>query len=461
MEKVQANKLATMPISKLFWIYVGNGLLYTFIMVIQSQADGVFVGMGLGSLGLAAIAITTPIVIISAAASLLFVMGGSSLASEALAQGRDEDARQYYAISTVTCFIMFGIISVILIIFIEPFVKFLGATEEVVPYAKEYLIWFLILFAPQTVGLNAMQFFNVEGKPALVTKWMLAVCIIGVPVEYILVVYLKTGLMGAAIGYCLPFVLLCLIMVKFQRDANSVFKIKKSDIIPDWKKFREVLLRGCPFFFVSFSAAMTVIYINNVRADLGMSVVYGAAYGVCQGYFKTGVSILTQGVFKGFAPLFSYNYGAKLFDRSRKIFEMYLIRTFLIMLILVGTLCLFSKQLGMIFAGGDEEIAEMVRFVVIAFLGMYPIGVICQIVGSYYMCLGKVVRSFIIGSSRQFWIMIPVVMIMSKIASTKNFFFFGSISDALGGILAIVIALYELKKLKAMPEEPRLEERAE
>lgn len=69
-------RLSTLPISKLFWIYVGNGLLYTFIQVIQMQVDGVFVGNGIGAIGLASVALTNPIIIFSSSASLLFVMGG-------------------------------------------------------------------------------------------------------------------------------------------------------------------------------------------------------------------------------------------------------------------------------------------------------------------------------------------------------------------------------------------------
>lgn len=458
-ENKEETRLGTQPISKLFWLYMGNGLLYTFIQVIQGQADGIFLGNGVGALGLAAVALTNPIIIFSAAASLLFVMGGSSLCSEALAQNKREDARQYYAISTVTCFLMFAILSVLMLIFIDPVLKLFGASGEVAPYAKQYLIGFLVLFSPQVVGLNALQFFNVAGKPSLASKWMVVVTLLGIAGEYLLIFVLKVGIIGSAIGYSLPYVFLCAILICFQKDESVVFKVKKGDLIPDWSKVGKVIVRGCPFFFVSLTAAITIMYINNIRMNMGMGVAIGAAYGITQGYFKSGVSILTQGVFKGFAPLFAYNHGAGNIERAKDIFKMYLIRTFLIMLAIVGLLCVCSKSLGSVFSGNDEEIAGLTKMVTIMYLGMFPVGALCQIVSSYYMCLGKTFRSFLVGSSRQFWMMIPIAVVFAKCFGEENFFLFGGVSDALGGIMAILFAAYELNNLRKMQDEPRLQEK--
>ena len=251
------NALGSAPINKLFWAYIGNGLLYTFIMVLQGQFDGIFIGNGVGTMGLAAIAICASVQILSGATQLLFVMGGSSLAAEALARGDEEEAREYYAISTVTCFMLIGIISIILIIFVTPVSKSLGADEATLPYVKQYMIWFMIFLAPTTMGLSAVQFFNVEGKPSMVSKWMIVATIIGIIGEYILVLKLNLGIPGACIGVSIPSFILCFTMVKFQKDKNSIFKIRKQDFVPDFKKFGKVIMRGLPFCLVSLSAAFT------------------------------------------------------------------------------------------------------------------------------------------------------------------------------------------------------------
>lgn len=455
---VNDNVLGTAPVNKLFWTYLGNGLLYTFVMIMQGVADSVFVGRGVGTLGLAAMAICASIHIVSSAVSLLFVMGGSSLAAEALAKGNREEAREYYAISTVTCFILIAIVSILCIIFINPLSRTLGADNEVMPYVKEYLIWFMILLAPTTVGLTAVQFFNVEGKPQLVSKWMIITVIIGIVGEYILVMVLDLGLTGACIGTSIFSLLLCLTLVKFQLDKNSVFKIRKSDLWPDWRKVGKTIMRGLPFCGVSLSASFTVTVINNVRLGMGMDVAHGAAYGVCQAYFKGWVSVLLQGVFKGFTPLFSYNYGAGLYDRCAHILKMYLVRTVLIMTGIIAVLLILAKPLGLILTSGDEEAAALIRLVAVGYIGMFSLGTACQVVGAYYMCMEKPLKSFLIGSSRQFWIMIPVCLIMSIVAPSPDvFFFFGMISDTLGGLLAIVLAIHIIKSFGGKKTEPKLE----
>lgn len=450
--------LGTAPVNKVFWAYLGNGLFSMFIMIMQGVADSIFVGRGVGTVGLAAMAVCSSVHIILSACSLLFVMGGSSLASEALAKGNKEEARQYYAISTLTSFILLAIISIICIIFVTPISRMLGADEAVLPHVKEYMVWCMALLAPTTVGLTAVQFFNVEGKPGLVSKWMTVTVLIGVIGEYILVLKLNLGLAGASIGTSIFSTLLLLTMVKFQLDKNSVFKLRISDLWPDWGKVGRVVKRGLPFCLVSLSASFTVTFINNVRVGMNMDINNSAAYGVCQAYFKGWISVLLQGVFKGFTPLFSYNYGAGLYDRCAQILKMYLIRTILIMTGLIAVLLILAKPLGMVLTSGDEQTAGLIRIVAFGYIGMLSLGTACQVIGAYYMCLGKPIKSFLVGSSRQFWIMIPVCLIMSRIAlSTEMFFFFGMISDILGGLLAILLGVRIIRDLRNKEFEPKLE----
>lgn len=277
---------------------------------------------------------------------------------------------------------------------------------------------------------------------------MLVVNAVGIGIEYVLIFVCKLGMIGAAIGYASPFVLLCAIIIFFQKDKNAIFKITKKDIIPDWSKFGQVVVRGLPMFLTSLTAAIGMVYINNLRMAMGMGVAIGAAFGISQGYFKSGVSILTQGIFKGFAPLFSYNYGAGHYDRARAIYKMYLVRTFLIMAVIVVLLCIFARPLGLIFSGGDPEVAELTKTITIFYLGMFPLGILSRIVSSYYACIGNTIKGIIVGSSKDFWVFVVVAFVVSKIFTGSQFLIFGGISDLITGIIAILFAWYELRKIK-------------
>ena len=177
MESIQEKNPATSVESEfcsksvisLFWKYSLFALAGQFLQMMEVMADGVFVGNGIGEIGLATMAVTLMLWATAVAMFNLFGIGGSSLAAMKLGEGDHKGAREVYGSMVVFAFIFSVILASIVYINLNPLLTMFGATPAVLPTARIYSIVFLIGLPICTTGQVGYYFTRLAEKPFIFT----------------------------------------------------------------------------------------------------------------------------------------------------------------------------------------------------------------------------------------------------------------------------------------------------
>ena len=134
------------------------------ITMVYNLADTVFIGSTNDPSKVAASSVAFVLVFAMNCLSNLFGVGGGSLISRLLGEKRDGDAASVSSFSFWGSFAISALYSVLIFIFMEPFLYFLGATDSSIGYAKDYAFWVVVIGAiPSTLGMTMSHLLRSEG----------------------------------------------------------------------------------------------------------------------------------------------------------------------------------------------------------------------------------------------------------------------------------------------------------
>lgn len=348
-------ELGTERIGKLFLKYSIPSIIAMLFFSIYIVMDGIFVGQAVGPSALAAINIAMPFFSVAMAISIMVSAGANTIVAIELGQGHADKACKTFSLAFYTLMALSITVSLITIIFLEPICRALGATDELMPMVKEYLV-ILCIFVPVFTGggLLANGIRNM-GKPNYSMFCNVIGSVLNIVFDYVFVIVLGMGVFGAAFASGLAF------MVSFLLAFFPYFK--KSNILHFTKCTIDIKKIG-RFFYNGSSEALTEVavafstYIFNIVLLKQIGEVGVSAFSIIT-YVTSLVVALLLGIATGIAPITGYNYGANNSERiialNRLAFKVMLV----IGIICTGGLFLFGKPLILLFAPNDPELIEM------------------------------------------------------------------------------------------------------
>lgn len=306
-------KMTETPVSKLI---ITLGIPTTVSMLVTSiynMADTYFVGE-LGESQQAATGILFTLQAIIQAIAFMLGQGSGTLVSKALADKNKTEASEYVStaffsgISAGTLLTVFGII------FITPFMRFLGSTETILPYAKDYGFWVLAA-APFMVGSFILNNnLRYEGKSFYAMIGIMSGGILNILGDYLLIRVAALGVYGAGLSTAVSQVISFLLLLIFHyRTAQSTISIKYIS-----KRISVLLLISKVGFPALIRQGLTSIsggLLNNLTKPFGDAAI--AAMSVVNRYSML-VMCVGLGVGQGFQPVAAFNYSAKRCDRVKK-----------------------------------------------------------------------------------------------------------------------------------------------
>ncbi|MBZ3936409.1 MATE family efflux transporter [Methanimicrococcus blatticola] len=416
------------------------------IQTLYGLVDSVFVGRGLGEegvLGLAALAVAFPVahLLLSAAAGV--GVGGSSYISRGFGASDSGRVKKGVGNMIIMAFVVGIICTIIGLVFLKPILFVFGATETTLPFAYNYMFWIILgcTFQILTVTINAIVM--AEGN-SLYSMSMYAVSsVTNIILDYIFIFEFGWGIQGAAIATIMSQMLSVLLLIFY------LYKISKLKFSLKWLKFDKTAFWGIgkvgfsEFLREGSLAIMFIIVIWNVNMYGDDSSV--AIYGLINRIFGF-VIIPAMGVVQGMIPLTGFNYGAKKYDRVRKILKTASLWAILISFVLGAMTYIFTAELFSLFITDTALIDEAVIAYWIADLSI-PI-VAFQIVGSAFMqALGQARASLILALIRQFSI-IPVLAVIPYFLGLMGVWVAFPIADLLATAITLWFVLRQLKSLK-------------
>lgn len=339
---------------KEFFKYAIPSALAMFISSLYTVIDGIFVGQGVGDMALAAVNIVLPFTVMLFGLASMFAIGGGSLVSKHIGAGETDKAVNIFRQVFKFLLIVSAIISMICIIFTEPIVRMLGATDGLSSLATQYLRFYAIFCIPNLIGIVLSSFVRNDGKPKLAMISTIAGALTNIILDYFFIFELGLGIKGAAIATGLGQIVTVSILLPhfLMKKGYLTFGNVKLNF-EDLKRFSKI---GFPSFFAQASYSVIVL-IHNVMLVRLLGEAGISAYSILN-YITTNTYMVLYGLTLGVQPLISYNYGRKDGKRMLGFYKITCIASSIVSAVFVVISFVFGRQLIGIFTS-DPKIAEL------------------------------------------------------------------------------------------------------
>lgn len=415
------------------------------VNAIYNIVDRMFIGNSpdLGSVGLAGISICYPVTLILMAISLMVGMGGATRFSIFLGRGDREKAGKYIG-NALTITVIFGLVFMIFgNIFLEPLLKVLGASQTVLPYAKQYLSIILFGAVFQCVAMAGNNFSRAQGNPknAMISQMLGAG--FNILFDYILIMIFHMGMTGAALatigGQCLS----AIWQLTFLFGKRTIIPVNRELLKLKMVYVIDIIKTGIPAFLMRISNSVLNIILNSTLVKYGGDVAL-SAIGIVTSV-QTLLLMPITGLMQGQQPLISYNYGARKMQRVKETIRYAAIGATIISVVGFLAVQLLTKNIVYMFNDEKEVVSLCCKALHIWFMLLPVIG--CQIMcANYFQAVGKIKISSILNLLRQVIILIPSILILSQLFGLFGIFYAVPLADGMAFVITMILFLKAIKK---------------
>ena len=442
-------ELGTKPINSLIRQYAVPGIIAMTASSLYNMVDSIYIGhiANVGSLSIAGLAVTFPLMNISTAFGTLVGVGASTMISVLLGQKNYPVARKVLC-NEVTLNIITGIIfTLVTLLWMDPILRFFGASDATLPFARQYMTIIAIGNAVTHLYFGLNSVVRASGNPKLAMGLTLFTVFSNAILDPIFIFVLDMGIQGAAIATVLcQFMSLCYTMWYFLNPHRFLHLPRSLKLFRiDWKIAKDSLAIGLGPFLMNLASCIVVLFINQQLLHWGGDLAIGA-YGIVNRIVFLFVMIV-MGFNQGMQPIAGYNYGARQYGRVREVY----VKTAGWATLVTFLGFIVSEFLAVptveIFTNDPVLIDKAAR-------GLQKMNVVFPIVGfqmvttNLFQCLGMVKKSIFLSLSRQLLFLLPCIYILPPLLESEvGVWYSFPISDTIAAIITAILAVGLLRKL--------------
>ncbi len=433
-------------IPKLLWNLSYPAAIAMFVTAFYNIIDTIFIGRGIGYLAIGGLTIAFPIQIAIMAIAQMVGIGAASAVSRSLGAKNTERANHVAGNAFISAFFFGFLIFIFGQLFIDPLLKFFGATEVLLPYSKEYLQVILIGAIYFPIAVCGNNLIRAEGNAKVAMISMSIGAILNIILDYIFIFILEIGIRGAALATIISQLVSVIYILVYICSGKSILRIKFHHLKPHWPSIYEIMTVGLPSFARQVASSFMTIIVNNslgfYGGDLAISI-----FGVVLRVMMFLVMPLF-GIVQGMQPIVGYNYGAGKIGRVKEGLKLSIITTTLLALVAALFSQVFPRTIISLFDNDPDLIdngASALRIV----LFMLPI-LGAQIVGAaLFQALGKALPSLLLTLSRQVILFIPLVLVLPRMygLGVLGIWLAFPIADFLSTVYTVVLLKKEINIL--------------
>lgn len=439
-----SKQLGENKVSSLLLKFSIPAIIGMLVNALYNVVDRIFVGKGVGSLGIAGITIGFPIMIVQMAFGMLIGIGATSLISIRLGEKRKEEAELIVANAMVLLIIISLILTFAGLIFMNPLLKLFGASEAVLPYARGYLGIILIGTVFQSVGFGMNNIIRAEGNPKIAMLTMLIGAIMNTILDPIFIFIFGWGVEGAAIATIISQAVSAVWVLYYFLGGRSMLKIHLKNIKLQAHIVLKIFAIGSAPFAMQLAASVQTVILNKGLGIYGGDIAISA-----MGVINSLTMLILMPVFginQGAQPIIGYNYGAEKFDRVKHALKLAIAAATAIVSIGFIMARLFPSQLISLFSS-DPALIEFGTSALQIYLIFLPIIGFQIVSASYFQAVGKPKHAMFLSLSRQVLILIPALLILPGIYGLYGVLVAGPVADILSSIITGVWLFIELRHL--------------
>ncbi len=443
--------LGTGNIKKLLREYSGPAILAMMAQSLYNIIDSIFIGHGVGALALSGLAICMPIMNLSAAFGAMIGAGGATLTSIKMGQKDYEGATKVLG-NVLTLNIIIGFTLMFIgLYFVDDLLVLFGASENTLPYAREFMQVILIGNPITHLYLGLNNVIRASGYPQKAMNITLATVVINIIAAPIFIFALGWGIRGAALATVLAQAIALVVVLFHFSDAKNFIHFKKGIYAIEKRITSSILAIGMAPFTLHFCSCIIVILINNQLAKYGGDMAVGA-YGVVNRLVMV-FAMIVMGLNQGMQPIAGFNYGAQLYSRVRKTLKITIISatTVMVFAFIIGES--IPYYLVRLFTDDEELIKHSVIGLRIA-VATFPIVGFQMVTSNFFQSIGKSLMAVILSASRQVLILIPLLIVLPPFLGSLGVWWSMPISDALASILSFILLRREMKTFGKLEDKP-------
>lgn len=416
------------------------------VMASYNIVDRVFVGRGVGALAISGIAITFPFIVIFMAFSMLVGVGAASVLSIRLGEKKVGEAEQTLGNALTLAVIISIIMTAAFYIMLDPLLSVFGGSGEVLQYAKDFSHVMLLGGVFQMVSFTMNNLIRAEGNPKMAMTTMIIGSVLNMVLNPIFIFVFHWGIKGSAWATVISqFINSVWVLAYFFGKRSHVhFHFRNLKLQTDIVK--KIFSIGVSPFIMQVSASVVIVIFNNSLAK------YGGDLAIASMAVTNAITMFIVmpifGINQGIQPILGYNFGAKLYHRVRRIFELGIMAATVLCVAGFVVVMIFADGLVASFAEDNPALIEIGARALRIYLLMLPF-VGYQIIGAaYFQAVGKPKYSMILTVLRQIGILIPAVFILPLFLKLDGVWAAGPVADGISAILSAVFILNEMKILK-------------
>ena len=445
------NRLGEMKVGKLLLEFSIPAIIGMLVNTLYNIIDRIFIGHieGIGSLAMAGVGVTMPLMFIILAFGMLIGIGTATKISIKLGQHDKEGAEKHLGNAFTLIIITSIFLTIFGLLFANPLLKMFGASENIIGYGEQFIQVIFIGCIFNLISFSLNHSIRSDGSPKIAMASMLISAIINIILDPIFIFGLGLGVRGGALGTVVAQIISSIWIIYYFTKGSSTLKIRRKNLKLD----KDVVLSICaigigPFSMQIAQSAVQIASNNSLQS-------YGGDLAVSAMTIVNSIAMVFLmpifGLNQGLQPIIGYNFGAEKHNRVKQAVKYGVITATIIVTIGFIVVEGFSEKLVMIF-NNDPSLIEITSHGMKIFLIMLPFIGGQIIITNYFQSIGLVKISMFLSLLRQVIILIPCLLIIPMFMGLDGVWIAGATSDVLSVIITLLVLIKTTKGLALSKE---------
>ncbi len=352
-----------------FFRFIIPSIIAQLVFSLYTMVDGIFVARGVSETALAAINIVMPFPVAMFSLALMFAVGNSTIVAIYLGEGKKKEADEAFTQNIIVLCVISVCVTVAVLLFLEPLVLFLGATDAILPYAKEYVGTIAPFAFAYILSYSFETLIKTDGYPRQATIYVTVGAVLNCLLDYLMVMVWHWGVRGAAVATGISQTVVIVFYLIHFLGRNGTIKFCRFPF-----RGRMVLRQmrnGLSSGVTEFSSGIIIFFFNH--AILMFIGEWALVSYTIVSYVNTIVVMSLTGIAQGSQPLISYYYGKKELEKCKKLFRYGVLSGIVFAAACTAFCWIFAGGIvGLFLEGRDQELTEasvqVLRVFVLSFL---------------------------------------------------------------------------------------------
>ncbi len=440
----KSNVLGEQKISTLLWSYSVPAIIGMIVNALYNVVDSIFVGQGVGEIGLVAVTLAFPLMMILMGVGMFVGLGAGALISLRLGQKDKAGAELILGNALSLVIVLVLLTTAVSLWFLDPLLLFLGATPEVMPYARDFSSIILAgsIFMHVSFGLNNL--IRAQGDPHTALKTMLIAALLNSALNPLFIFGFQMGIKGSAWATVTAQAVATVWVLAYFIKGVGTMQLKTANLRIHLDIVSDIARIGMAPFLMQIGAGLVMVVLNFNLLNYGGGLAV-AAFGIVNRVLMLAM-MPVMGISQGAQPIIGYNFGAGNYRRVIEVVKLASVAATGFCLLGFAFVQIFDEHIVRLF-NGNLELVRLGSTGLKLYLAMLPI-IGFQLIGAnYFQAVGKAGYAIVFNLLRQIILLIPMVYLLPRFWGLNGIWLAGPVSDLGAALVTACFLVREMKKL--------------